>query len=899
MRQNNPCNNPWVNFISEFKEEDNNHNHNVKHQQHQPDPASFINNQSQNHNNRNHNVNNQQNQPEVALFHNHNPNEGIDINCNEYGKAPELMKELSNTEIDAWIEQVYKRQTCKPVYIFDEFFNEGALDFILQNKELLQNTIAREYINEPYIWNRLKIYKKLSDEGIIRIPYFASKKHNIIGRVFCKKDIGLQRFPREIRGLLTKDLYVDVDIVNCHPNLLCHLCDCYDIDAQSVINYRDNRDELLTEISNQNLISRTQAKETVISIMNGCKKSYDDLPVPTQFITSLYQEIKEIKTKICPHYKELHQLVKDEHAMYKKNGGKKYKNADSTTLAWIMFELENKILSEMIAFWDTVLTYNAKTIKILLFDGLLMAKQDGLHGYIAQCEAHIMRKLNIPIKLKIKPIQSIEIPLNSIPSPLPITLFMGILEQRRKQSFDLLEWDQLGRSTLLSKLYEEEKRIKLDDNITPRARKKQLFLNKQKINAEINERYKRQKEYVEQYIIHTIKPPLYIFRQNDEVVFWNTTELKNAFTQLQDWFDSWFKDVEQASYFKADYYLYPEICPENCFNLWTGFEIEKKAPKLVMNEAMMEKLKIIHRHISVLCNHDQVCIQYLLYYLSHTFQRPGELAGIGLLFVSKQGVGKDLFFYHFIGAIIGKKYCLQTSTMDHIIGKFNKSANKLLLLLSEARGTDTFTASDHIKARITQEDYVYEEKFKQLITLKNFGRWIFFSNHKCPLKIEYDDRRFVAIQCDSTYANNEEYFARLVPLIHDPMVQKAFYDECMNRNINGFLPRYQRPLTEFYHELRKRNIDRLALFLNSVINNQVMEVQNDTPIKSSTLHKIFLRWCDDTNFKQVNYTHHQFGCDMKKYKGIYKKKSNCVVYRLIFSEIAQFLEDEGIISDIV
>eukprot|EP01083_Nonionella_stella_P207562 753904_1 len=43
-------------------------------------------------------------------------------------------------------------------------------------------------------------------------------------RIFTKGMIGLQNFPRAIRGALAHDCYFDIDIRNCHPIILHHIC---------------------------------------------------------------------------------------------------------------------------------------------------------------------------------------------------------------------------------------------------------------------------------------------------------------------------------------------------------------------------------------------------------------------------------------------------------------------------------------------------------------------------------------------------------------------------------------------------------------------------------------------------------------------------------------------------
>ena len=65
---------------------------------------------------------------------------------------------------------------------------------------------------------QLQMLNKLIKNNKLRVKY-ARPKYNL-GRVYPAKSLSLCSIRREIRHTLAHDKYVDIDIANCHPELL-------------------------------------------------------------------------------------------------------------------------------------------------------------------------------------------------------------------------------------------------------------------------------------------------------------------------------------------------------------------------------------------------------------------------------------------------------------------------------------------------------------------------------------------------------------------------------------------------------------------------------------------------------------------------------------------------------
>ena len=75
--------------------------------------------------------------------------------------------------------------------------------------------------------------------------------------------------PRIIRYSICKDIWIDLDFVNCHPVILEHLCDFYNINCYYLSKYNKNRQAFLKEIIDNCGCSRDEAKKYVLKALNG------------------------------------------------------------------------------------------------------------------------------------------------------------------------------------------------------------------------------------------------------------------------------------------------------------------------------------------------------------------------------------------------------------------------------------------------------------------------------------------------------------------------------------------------------------------------------------------------------------------------------------------------------
>ena len=90
------------------------------------------------------------------------------------------------------------------------------------------------------------------------------------GRWFAKTPGAMQYLSRSLRHTLCKELWIDLDFVNCHPTLLLGLCKRLGIVHRRLKRYVRHRERLLAEMVEAGGVSdRSEAKDLVFVALNG------------------------------------------------------------------------------------------------------------------------------------------------------------------------------------------------------------------------------------------------------------------------------------------------------------------------------------------------------------------------------------------------------------------------------------------------------------------------------------------------------------------------------------------------------------------------------------------------------------------------------------------------------
>ena len=778
----------------------------------------------------------------------------------ESNRHKETLK--SDEEIDYYLNTVYfafmdKTKFDKIVY---EFHNPHVLKFLIENKELVCNKIDRPSIRDPHLWNTLRIYQKISKYGICKIPYRRSFKFSDKGRLYAHCNIGMQSFPREIRLLLNANISTDIDLENCHPTILAHLCEEYDIACKCIREYRDDRDKFLNELKDANGLTRARAKEIIIAIMNGSRSEYKQLNVKTQFIEDLFKSMKKILKGIRSANKELYDKLADIYEKYKLNGGLKYKNTEISTMAWLMQDIENSILMTMLEYFGNNGLYS--NIGVLIFDGCFLPKNKKFQESLVDCEKFIAEKLDIKVTLKIKSVKD----------------KTGILKEHKFKKLTFSKHKRMLTKLIKVKYFKETLPSMYDNGLT--EYKKSLIENQKVLKIEHFADYKQfqngrinsleeiytllgltmakigQKDllirtrYVQilkcdhasadrrkviSYQWDTVDKRDFLMGDNEVIINVlydkRLTRYPNPigkiFSKAEEQFE---EEPEKLKTFYAEVslktvYRYvlargliiktynqrnfipvsdDSLDEEEIFNAFEGFYFKtyKKVKNIKFEESPVYQL--IKEGISA--DDKKVC-EYIIKWIAHLIQKTYKKPDIGIVLTSLPGVGKSLFALFLIN-LIGESYTMimESDKSD----KFNKSeANKLLLVYEEPDQARVHGQWNQYKHIITRPKIQVRPMYGEKYMINDYVRCLFLTNEVGSIKVDPTNRRLFIQQCSTKFKGNFKFFGEIDNLIHDKDFLKGAFDYFNTVDISTFVPQRDLPPTTA-HKLEKENQLNLA-----------------------------------------------------------------------------------------
>jgi putative DNA primase/helicase len=436
--------------------------------------------------------------------------------------------------------------------------------------------------------------------------------------------------------------------------------------------------------------------------------------------------------------------------------------------------------------------------------------------------------------------------------------------------------------------------------------KKELF--KKMIIDELN----KKKNYFEEFHFKVMNPPCFGRLAYNKTSLLNKKELKLIYENIKvdineekkkDFIDMWLECEYIKTYEQVDFLPYPKKCESHVFNTFNGLRCER----IQANDN--EDYEILLKHLKMLSGHDEKGFIYLLNYLAHLIQKPGELPRVALVFQSDQGVGKNVFFESFGRVFLGDEYVLQTAEMEKVIGRFSMINNKLLIIMDETNGKDSFSNSDKIKNIITAEKIAWERKGIDGVNINNCGRYLFFSNNNTPVKIEPSDRRYVVYNCANDFRNNKEYFKKIVKSFNNDNVVKSFYTYLKNIDISNWDSINDRPITEAYKDIKSATIPVSARFLiNRIYEYESLELSTDDgflnkkymeQIGATEFLNIYKKWLQVNGFSRIEINATTFGREIVRYSGIEKKRTKKeIVYVIDFNILKTYLIKHSLMEEL-
>lgn len=405
--------------------------------------------------------------------------------------------------------------------------------------------------------------------------------------------------------------------------------------------------------------------------------------------------------------------------------------------------------------------------------------------------------------------------------------------------------------------------------------------------------YLKRKKYFEKFHFKLMSKVCYGRFKEDGFDFLTEDKLKSLYKYIEDFINRWIHDINIREYEDVDFQPPPIPTKKDVFNLYVGLEYEKHLRSVanMTKEEILQQSNIFIKHLWYLSGKNNKVLDYCLKYLAHLVQETGTLPRSSIVFKSEQGCGKNIFFESFAEKILGEQYLLATANLDHIIGRFPMISKKLLILMDETNGKESFLGSDKIKSFITAKNIPFEQKGIDPIMIRNCSRMLFFTNNDYPVKIEQSDRRFVVAECSTDIKNDTAYFKRLLMAFQDKKATTAFGMFLKQLDISNFDTTNDRPITKLYKEVQTATTpSEIRYFVEKTFEDECF----GEPMSGEEIYAGYTYWCDMSKKKYKPIARQTFLGRIKKYDFVLNTKdsSGHQVYKLLKTKLDEFVSAE-------
>lgn len=429
------------------------------------------------------------------------------------------------------------------------------------------------------------------------------------------------------------------------------------------------------------------------------------------------------------------------------------------------------------------------------------------------------------------------------------------LEKEQKKDADRVEKDEARRLVLESK-----EAVRLEKEATRKSALEKKLDNENK-KKEIKENEFRAealfKEMSAEFELeHTkiINGSIFVKQVDDRVVFMTRRDMvtsyehikcgKNAFGNDISFIDKWLVNNETINV-KEKMDVYPDTynCPDNVYNLWKPFVMEKYTQPY---NKKTDDLNIILNHIKILCGNDEKMYNYFIRWISKMIQQP-HIKLTCMLFISKQGAGKGTLMELFRRMMGNEKVYETTNPSRDVWGNFNEMMTDAFLVnINEFEYIDAKKGEGQFKGLITDPTITINPKGQKPIKVKSHHHFIGTTNKENPIPLENGDRRFVIAKSSNEKCKDSVYFTGLYKLLENNDTVRTAYDYFKNYDITEF-DHTVFPESECRKDLLELNLTAPELW----IRHFAVQKHNEDIVEllGKEVLNLFTLFCDQNKYK--------------------------------------------------
>lgn len=630
---------------------------------------------------------------------------------------------------------------------------------------------------------RDKNYNPISEEAtltILKRAYVWHFNNKIMGYRYAKERNNgrlisiyhsLQGLPRFLRHTIAGAIYWDIDLVNCHPVILEHLC-LNELGLKEVPYLNDyiaKRDDTLQLIMKFCKWDKDQAKSAILSLMNGgngnnilsiAGNSMDWIAL---WIKQFALEMDSIHKTIAIKYKDACDARIKKAKEDAKKIVKKDKISPDDALKKTMFNINGKVMNRLLCIKENEILQEiikeseavGLKVGVLCFDGLMVYKnnQIDITNFCANLSKTLSDKFEMKLTLCEKPM------LNGA----DLTPFEGmddniddILGDMIIPNIDNYFWDDFYQRT------------------------RRGFDNKEEMGPFLNERFPLVCNHISGggggiFICKESKnEPFKTYKARDFSFGVSSKETGNLkFNELFIVLDGLIPNIK--SYREIVCQPNPTKLSDKEFNVWT--------PNISVTNTIDYDMGYIQFYLDfqkdIICDGNTELFNYLLQWKRQLILHPERKTEVALVYQSlAHGTGKNTDANFTRDYSIGKAKSLSCVGVKKVTGDFNgQLIGKALVVINEASagGTAYHEQFDAMKDLITDDSLYAVKKGHDGLQIANTLNFIFTTQWTCAIKIEKSDRRYCVFKV------NEKWSVSNVNNPLEQMERQAFWDKLYSR----------------------------------------------------------------------------------------------------------------------
>jgi hypothetical protein len=258
----------------------------------------------------------------------------------------------------------------------------------------------------------------------------------------------------------------------------------------------------------------------------------------------------------------------------------------------------------------------------------------------------------------------------------------------------------------------------------------------------------------------------------------------------------------------------PERDHKGFLNLWQGWAVDPAPGDWSLTE------ELIHE---VLCNGDSVQSKFVMDWIAYMVQKPWDPPEVAICFRGDKGTGKST-----LGEALVKlsgRHGIQVTSPRHVMGNFNIHLMDCIMLFADEAVRPTDKAGQAaLKALITERQMAYEAKGIDLKTGINRIHVMMASNDDWFVDASAVDgeRRYFVAEANNKRQRDTKFFGALKNQLYNKGGLAAMLHDMQLRDISGWAPRGNVPVTTALTEQKARNLEPVGQWWFNILDEGAM-----------------------------------------------------------------------------